>query len=196
MTVVNAVLLTQVHEGYNVTCLVEIAPFVGNPHFAAGYRYSRCDIWQFLHVFIVIVAEEVCEEEVAVLVIIVDIYLKIHQLSTALRIYMLSFTLLLRYYCHDIQFAELKFRFQSEKCAASFNKCGIEGETDVTYIYRFYYLVFIAVVVEFQQLLVEIKGGFGVVVHRKAYFLTYFGVYIELYLFVEIRNGGFSKSLR
>ena len=61
----------KVHESHHVAALAEVVVFIRDPYFHAGNLHTGGDDGQARSEAVVIVAEEVAEEEVTVLVVVI-----------------------------------------------------------------------------------------------------------------------------
>ena len=77
--------LTEVGEGDNVSRLIVIATAIGHPYLYLGDLGTRRYEGQLGHGLVVAVTEEMTQEEVAVLVIVVDVDLEVRRLYAPLR---------------------------------------------------------------------------------------------------------------
>ena len=102
------IILAQVGQRHDITCLIIIATFVGYPHFNAVNRHTTRNIRQRLHSLLIIVAEIITQEEVAILVIAINWYLKAGCLCTTFTRNGLTFRVLLRNQCLHFQFTKLQ----------------------------------------------------------------------------------------
>ena len=99
--------LTHIHKGHQVAGLAVVAALVGNPHLDARDVYTARHQRQFRAPLVVVVAEEVREEVVAVLVILVGGDIELGGLGAALGVDRLALAVLLRDESGGRQFAKL-----------------------------------------------------------------------------------------
>ena len=71
ITDVVIVFLSKIHESQDVAGLTIIVTLVGNPHLDVGNLNSRCTMRQVFTPFVIVVAEVMGKEVVAVLVILI-----------------------------------------------------------------------------------------------------------------------------
>ena len=111
--------LAEVSEGDDVTRLVVVAALVGNPNLYLVNRHTAGYVRHGLHRALVVVAEEIGEEEMAVLIVVVAAYVKTRQLRSALAAYRLRFAVLLRDKSLYLQLAELQVRLDTKQRLAA-----------------------------------------------------------------------------
>ena len=87
--------LTEVCEGHDITRLIVCATLVRDPHFDLVDLRTRGDIRNRGHRFLVVVAEEITEEEMSVLVVVVARDVELRHLCTALTAHRLRLAVLL-----------------------------------------------------------------------------------------------------
>ena len=86
MGVAQAAVFTQVGKCYDIARFIEIATLIGNPHFHASDIDTGRDEGELGAPFIIVVAEEVREEEIAILVVAVGCDIKRGGLCTTLGV--------------------------------------------------------------------------------------------------------------
>ena len=185
-------ILAQVGKGNDVAVVGGGRRLIGNPYLhasdgdAAGYRR------QGLHVFVVLLAEVVGEEEVAVLLVVGGRELEGVGGRTALRGYALRGRLLLADHGLHLQSTKLNVGAQTEQTADTGHQAVVGGHADVTGLHQFDDFVLLAVVLQFQALRVEIHRGIGVVVQLQVYLVAYATGQAQVYLFVEVEARHFA----
>ena len=111
----DAVVLAKVHKAYDVAGVLRLARRVGHPYLHTVDCDAGGDVGQGGAVLVVGVAEEVGEEEVAVLVVVVGFELEGRELRAAVRRHALRLRLLLAD-CHlQVQLAELQVGTDAEQ---------------------------------------------------------------------------------
>ena len=94
-TDVAVVVLTQVTQREDVSCMVVRAAFVGYPHLYTVDCHAASYVRQRLHGCLVLVAEEVTEEEVSVLIVVGYAHLELCHLCAAFAADTLALAVLL-----------------------------------------------------------------------------------------------------
>ena len=117
-----AAALAQVRKGDDVTCLLVVGALVRDPYLDLRDLYAARDIGNGLHRLLVVVAEIMAQEEMAVLVVRVAADVEPRHLCAALAAHRLRFTVLLRYQGLDLQLAELQIRLDTEERLAAADK--------------------------------------------------------------------------
>ena len=98
------------------------------------------------------------------------------------------FRFLLREHCAHAQLAKLQVGFDSEKCSSSVDEGVFGSYAYVSGFDVFDDFVFMALIGQSDAFGVEIESGVGVVIESEIDFVAYFGVYVELYLAVEVKG--------
>ena len=183
-----AAVLTKVREGDDVTRLVVVAAFVGDPDLDLVDRESARYIRHRSHRLFVVVAEEMAQEEMPVLVVAIAADVKLRRLCAALAAHRLRLAVLLGNQCLDFQLAELQIRLDTEQRLAAPNQRTRQIHRYVSGLYRLDDIVLFAFVVELQVLLVEREGRLGVVTHVEVQLLTHLTLDARLDLLVEVKD--------
>ena len=180
--------LTEVGEGHDVTRLVVVTAFVGYPYFDFVNRYTGCNIRCAGHGTLVVVAEEMREEEVSVLIVTVTADVKSRHLRTTFAAHRLCLAVLLGDQGLNTESAEFEIRFDTEQGSATTDKRTVQIHGHVTGLDGLDDVIFFAFVVEFQVLLVKREGGLRVVGQVEVQFLAYFSLNAGLYLLVKVED--------
>ena len=188
--------LAQVGQGYDVSGIGGIAGFVGNPHLHAVDGDARGEIRKFLHPGIIMISKILGEEEVAVLLIIGYIQLKRSELHTAPGRYALRCTLLLRSYHLQLEFAKLHIGSNTKQTAGAFDERRVGREGDVARLNEFDDFIFLAVVLQFHVLCIEIEGGIGVVIQVHVHLIAHLSVDVEIDFLIKIHHRRLSVADR
>ena len=182
--------LCQVGEGHDVAVVGGGGRLVGDPHLdardgdAAGYGRQRP------HVFVVLLAEEVAEEEVAVLLVLRSRELEGVVRCASLGTHALRGRLLLTHHRLQFEFAELHVGPQTEEAAGSAHQGVVGGHGDVTRFQEFDDFILLAVVFQFQGLLVEVYRGIRVVVQLQVDFIAHATLHVQVDFLVEVKSEG------
>ena len=179
---------SEVRKGNNIARLVVVAAFVGDPDLNLIDRESARYIRHTRHRLFVVVAEEMTQEEMSILVVVIAADVELRSLCAALAAHRLRLTVLLRNQCLDLQLAELQVRLDTEQRLAAPNQRTRQVHRYVSGLNRLDDIVLFAFVVELQVLLVEREGGLGVVTHVEVQLLTHLTLDARLDLLVEIEN--------
>ena len=86
---------TKVRKSHNISRLVVVTAFIGDPNLYLVDRYARRNIRRTLHCFLIVVAEEMTQEEMPVLVVVITRDVELRHLCTALAAHRLSLAVLL-----------------------------------------------------------------------------------------------------
>ena len=138
--------LAKVHESDKVACLLEASAFVRHPHFYTCDFDTGSDIGQARAKTVVVVAEEMTEKEVAVLLVLVGVDSELGSLCAALAAHRLRFRLLLRDKRCRRELAELQLCLQTEQRRASADERRPCCHRHVTGFYALYNIVLLAFV--------------------------------------------------
>ena len=189
MRVGKACIFTYIHESHQVARLIVVALLVGYPHLNARDVDSRSDERQSLGVFVVGVVEILCEEEVAVLVVVVHIHRERGCLCSALGVHRLRLAVLLRHECRGCEFAKLHLGLDTEERCTTLDERRPRGHTHVSRLYELDYLVLLAFILQLEVLGIEVEGCIGVVGHVKLHFVAHRRINSGLNLLVEVEIG-------
>ena len=194
VSVSHDLLLAQVCEGDDVTAVGGGTRLVGDPHLHAVDLHTRGEVRQLRHRLVVVLAEVLRKEEVAVLLVVGDIHLEGGGLYTTLRRDALRRRLLLREHRLQLQFAELHIRPDTKEARCALHQGVVRGERHVTRLNQFNDLVFLAFVFQFQVLGVEVERGVGVVVQVHVQLVAHLAVHAQVDLLVEVEGGGLTVT--
>ena len=184
----------QVGKGYYVAGVGSGACLVGHPHLYSLYGNTAGYGGQGAHVLVVGVAEMVCQIEVAVLLIVRNPNLVGSGIGTSAARDTLAGRLLLTEDGLQFQFAELHVGAQTEQTAHARHKPHVGRHGDVAGFHQFDYLILLAVVFQFQVLLVVVEGGVRVVVQAHVHLVAHLGIYGHVYLHVEVQTEGAASA--
>ena len=147
---------------------------------------TRGQIGQGAHGGVVLLAEILREEEVAVFLVVGCINLEGCELHAALRTDARGIGFLLR--GHELQFqsAELHIGAQTEERRCAADERRVAGERHIAGLHEFYDFVFLAVVFEFDVLGVVVESGIGVVVEVHLHLVAHRAVHVQVDFLVEI----------
>ena len=149
------VVLAQVCKGNDIAGVIGGSVLIGHPHLNAVDVDTAEDIGQLLHVRIVLIAEVVSEEEVAVFIVLVCRKLITGQLYAALTADGLAAGLLLRDDGLHLQFAKLQIGANTKQGGRTAHQLGVGRQGYITCLKEFDNLIFLTLVVEFDILVVE-----------------------------------------
>ena len=142
------------------------------------------------------ISEILGEEEVAVLLIIGYIQLKRSELHTAPGRYALRCTLFLRSYHLQLEFAKLHIGSNTKQTAGTFDERRVGREGDVARLNEFDDFIFLAVVLQFHVLCIEIEGGIGVVIQVHVHLIAHLSVDVEIDFLIKIHHRRLSVADR
>ena len=145
-------------------------------------------MWQPGGERVVVVVEVLCQEEVAVGVILVGAYLELCRLHSALRGDGLGLGVLLRDEAGDGQLAELELGLHAEEGRTAAYEARPGGHAYVAGLYVLDYFVFLPLVGELEVLGVEVERGVGVVGHVELHLVAHRGVDVGLDFLVEVEE--------
>ena len=187
MGVLDVLGFAQVGQGHEIARVVRYGRCVGDPHFDAVDFHARKHIGQLRHPVVVVVAEVVCQEEVAVLVIVGRRELEVVELHAAARIHALRRTLFLRHHGAEFQASELHVGANAEQTLSAADQTRIGGQRYVARLDQFHDFVLFSLVTQFELLRVEVKRGVGVVVEIHVHLVAHFSVEREVHFLVKIK---------
>ena len=121
------VILAQVGQGYYVSCFIIVATFVRYPHLNTVNGYTACYVWQSFHRLLVVVAEIVTKEEVAVLIVTIYRHFEVRGLRTTFAANGLALRVLLRHQRLHAQLAELQVRLDTKQRTTTAYQTVIQG---------------------------------------------------------------------
>ena len=153
------VVLGQVCKGNNIAGVVGGSVLIGHPHLNAVDTDTAEDIGQLLHVCIVLIAEIMCKEEVAVLIVLVCRKFITGQLHTALAADGLTAGFLLRDDGLHLQFSKLQIGTHTKQGGSTAHQLGVGGQGNVTCLKEFDNLVILSFVMELHILVVKGKSS-------------------------------------
>ena len=137
---------SQVGQSDDVAVVGGAGRLVRNPDFHALDGDSAGNGGERLHVAVVLLAEEVVQEEVAVLFVVGGRELKGVGLASAFAAYTFARAFLLAYHGLHLQTAELHVGAQAEKAAYARHQTHVAGERDVTGLNQLDNVIFLAVI--------------------------------------------------
>ncbi len=82
--IVYCIVFGHIGKGDDISCLIVIAPFVGDPNFDACNRYGRLNIRRFAHCFVKLIAKKITEKKMFVFVVPIGPKFKGNSLYTTL----------------------------------------------------------------------------------------------------------------
>ena len=186
--------LTQVGESHDVTCLLVVTAFVGDPHLDLVDRSTRCDVRHRLHGLFVMIAEEMGEEEMAVLVVVVTRDVELRHLGTALTAHCLRLAVLLTDQGLDLKLTELQVGLDTEQSLTASDQRAGQVHCHVTCFDGLDDIVFLAFVVQLQVLLVKRERCLGVITEVEIQFRSHFTLNGRLDLLVKIEDVVISRA--
>ena len=149
------VVLGQVCKGNNIAGVVGGSVLIGHPHLNAVDTDTAEDIGQLLHVCVVLIAEIMRKEEVAVLIVLVRRKFITGQLHTALAADGLTAGFLLRDDGLHLQLAKLQIGTNAKQGGGTAHQFGVGRQGYITCLQEFDNLVLFALIVELDILVVE-----------------------------------------
>ena len=170
------------------------ARLVGHPNLNAVDGDARGDGGQLLHALVVAVAEEVGQEEVAVLVVGIGRELKGGELYATARTYALCARLLLRNDGAQFQFAKLQVGTHAEERVGATNEARRRGHRYVARLEQFDDFILLALVTQFEVLRVKVEGGLTVVVEVHVYLIAHLTVQTKVDFLVEVEAEYFAVA--
>ena len=181
--------LAQVLQCHQVARLLILAALVGHPHFDAGNRHTRRNIRQFRSKLIIVVAKEVRQEVVTILVVLVHIHGELGSLRPTLGIHRLALGILLRNQTGHGQSAELQLAFDAKQRRATLYQRRPGGHRHITGLDTLHYIILLALVVESQVLGVEVESRVGIVGHIEVHTVAHRSINGGLYALIKIEIG-------
>ena len=148
------------------------------------------------HVAVVGLAEVVCQEEVAVLVVVGHANLKFRELAAALRTHRTALRGLLRHHRLQRQLAKLQVGTDTEERCGARDERRVGGEAHVTCLQQLDDLILLTVILQLHLLRVEVKGRLRVVVHVQVHLVTNPTVDAQVDLLVEVESEGVAAAGR
>ena len=140
-----------------------VTAFIGDPYLDLIDLRTAGDVRHILHCLLVMLAEEMGEEEMAVLIIGVTADVEFRCLRTALTAHRLRLAVLLRDEGLDLEFTELEVRFDTKERLAASDEGGRQIHRDVTRLDGLDDVVLFAFVVQFEVLLVKGERCLGII---------------------------------
>ena len=182
--------LAQVGEGHDIARVRRVARLVGHPHLHtinldAGHQVRQC-----LHGAVVNLAEVVGEEEVAVLLIVGHIQFEGCGLLAALALHALRGGVLLREHRLQLQTAKLKVGADAEQARCARHQRVVGGEGHVAGLHQLDDFVFLAFILQFEVLRIEVERGIGVVVQVHVDLVAHLTVHAQVDLHVKVEGRG------
>ena len=179
---------SHVGEGNDVARVGRCRRLIGYPHFNAVDLHTAHDVGQVAHVVIIAVAEVVGKEEVAILIVVVDVNFKVGELHTALRIDGGGRRLLLGNYRLEFQLTKLQIGTHPKKGGGAADEGGVGGEADVTRFNEFDNFVLLTFVAQLQILGVKGECRIGVVVEVHVHLVAHLTVEVKVDFLVEVKS--------
>ena len=186
--------LAHVHECHYVARVGRAGAGVGYPHLDFGDVDGRVDYGQVAQGVVVHFLELVREEEVLVAVVVGYVNLEFGGLRAALGRHVRCLALFLREDGREGEASELHVGLDAEEALAALYQRAGQGPRYVAGLDVLQNVVFGAGVVEF-HLVLEVEGGFGVVVDAQLHALAYLGVEVHLDGLVKVEAGGLAHPL-
>ena len=180
--------LTEVGKGKDVAVVGDCGSHIGAPYLHADNLDIAVDHWQGTEGFVVVVAEVLGYEVVAVVFVLVGAYLEFLCAGSALHLQILCAGLFLTHHGVDGEFSKLQFGVESEELLATFDECCVERERDVGGFEQLNDIVFLTFVFQF-DLVLEVEGRLCIPVEVKVDKVAYFGVETDLDVFIKIEGG-------
>ena len=193
--VADVVKFSQVGEGHEVAGIGGGTGLVGHPDFHAVDGDARSDGRELAHVFVVVVAEEVGEKEVAVLVVGIGRELVARQLCPTLAAHLRGGGFLLGHHGAQLEFAKLHVGAHAEEGGGTADEGRLRGHAHVARLDELDDFVFLAFVAELQVLRVEVESGLGIVGKVHVYLIPHFSVEAQVYFLVEIKAEDLAVAL-
>ena len=187
MGILDVLGFAQVGQGHEIARVVRYGRCVGDPHFDAVDFHARKHIGQLRHPAVVVVAKVVCQEEVAVLIVVGRRELKVVELHAAARIHALRRTLFLRHHGAEFQASELHVGPNAKQALCAADQTRIGGHRYVARLDQFHDFVLFSLVTQFELLRVEVKCSVGVVVEIHVHLVAHFSVEREVHFLVEVK---------
>ena len=183
-----AAVFSEIRKGDNIARLVVVAAFVRNPDLDLIDRDSARYIRHTRHRLFVVIAEEMTQEEMPVLVVVVAADVELGGLRAALAADRLRLAVLLAHQSLNLQLTELQVRLDTEQRLAAPNQRARQIHRYVSGLNRLDDIVIFAFVIQFQVLLVEGKRCLRVVAHIEVQLRTYLTLDARLDLLVEVED--------
>ena len=187
-------ILTQVGEGHDVSRVVGVRGVIGDPHFDAVDLDAGHQVGRRRHGIVINLTEVLCQEEVAVLLVVGHVYLEGGGLCAAATGDAFRGGLLLRHHRIQLQFAELHGGIDAEEARSAFHQRVVGGEADVARLQLLDNLVLLAVVLQLQVLCVEVEGGIGVVVEVEVHLVAHLRIGRDVDFLVEVEARGLTVT--
>ena len=185
---------SQIGQRNDVACVGGRSRLVGHPYLHAVDGDAGGDVGQCAHGGIIVAAEILREEEMAVLLIVGGIHLKRGGLRAALACHARARRLLLRYHRLQFQFAELQVGADTKQLRGTSHQRRIAGKRNISRLHQLDDFVFLAVVFQFQVLRVEVTGGIGVIVQIHVHLVAHLAVHAQVDFLVEVHVGGLAVA--
>jgi len=180
--------LAEIGQCHDITGIGGRAVLVGHPNFNPADAHAGGQIGQSLHARIVMVSEILRKKEVTVLLIVCRAKLKRGELLAALTAHAARRTFLLRGNQLQLELAKLHVGAQSEQAAGPLHQRRVAGERHIARLYELDDLVFLAVILQFHVLRVDIHRGIGVVIQVHVHLVAHLAVDVQIDFLVEIHR--------
>ena len=96
----------------------------------------------------------------------------------------------------QFQFAKLHVSADTKQARGSFYQRVVRGEAYISALHQFDDFVFLAVILQFHVLCVEVKGGIRVVVQVHVHLVAHLAVHVQVDFLVEVKTGGLAVTDR
>ena len=186
----------QIRKCENITCIRGRSRFVGHPNLDTADVNTRHQVGQLLHGGIIVLTEVVCQEEVAVLLIVGHVNLEGCKLRAPLRRYTLGGRILLRHHRLQFQFAKLHVRTNTEQTGCALHQRVVGWEGDVTSLYQFDDFVLLTLVAQLQVLGIEVERSISVVVQVHVHLIAHLTIDVQIDFLVKVDALGFTVTFR
>ena len=137
-----------------------------------------------------------CEEEVAVFIVVVSLDVEGCELASALRAHTHRTRFLLAYHGLQVEFSKLQVRTDTEQGGGTRHERVVGWKRDVTCFNQFHDFVLLALVLQFQVLRVEVEGRIRVVVDVEVHLVAHLRVHREVDFLVEVETRHLAVALR
>ena len=161
--VVNLRRLAKVEESHGVSGVVGGKFFIRYPNLDVGNIYSRLNNGKVCQSPLVVVAEKMVEEEVAVCLVVACLNTEFVGNRSGVNLYGAGFAFLLREHCGGGKFAKFQVGLYTKKGAATLNQSSFERHRHVTELNALDYFVVVTDVF-YVLLVLKFKSCLGVVV--------------------------------
>ena len=188
-------ILSQIGKSHDIARLIIITALIRHPHLDTIDSHATSYIGQSLHRLLIVISKVITQEEVTVLIIIIDRYLKVGRLRTALTRYRLTLRVLLRNQCLNTQLAKLQIRLHTKQGRTSAYQTIIQGHRHITRLQRLNNIILLTLEIQLNILLIKIKWSLRIIPHIKIQLIAHFSVHCQLNLLVKIKDIIVSRTL-